>query len=258
MRTRGSKISSPPPINLSLSQLPPELAAQFPGTAPLMSDAQNGGYIHAPSIPHADAAAVLRGGFIAAQADGDNSGELSVNLSSDRVRVALTLIEGIRNGQSLGALLGYQFELGLHDDSQLSPKWTNSSIRCASSFRWLPMRWRPPRPSPNVPIEAIEARNVLDGKKLVDQITKSGITAYPWGVDGLPPAIAERAGGARRRGELRCAMPTTPSPTWRSPKASTKQCRATTTALPAPLPLTPPVISLPSRQSSTPRRPASD
>ena len=41
---------------------------------------------------------------------------------------------------------------------------------------------------PTVPIEAIEARNVVDGKKLVDQITKSGITAYPWGVAGLPTA----------------------------------------------------------------------
>src|SRR5205823_5872416 len=40
----------------------------------------------------------------------------------------------------------------------------------------------------DVPIEAIEARNVLDGKKLVDQITKSNTTTYPWGLTGLPPA----------------------------------------------------------------------
>ena len=44
---------------------------------------------------------------------------------------------------------------------------------------------------PDVPIEAIEARNVLDGKKLVDQITKSKITAYPWGVADLPPAAPD-------------------------------------------------------------------
>ena len=43
---------------------------------------------------------------------------------------------------------------------------------------------------PDVPIEAIEARNVLDGKKLVDQITQSGVTTYPWGIAGLPAATA--------------------------------------------------------------------
>ena len=50
------------------------------------------------------------------------------------------------------------------------------------------MRWPRPRRYPTTAIQAIEARNVLDGKKLVDQITNSGITAYPWGVDGLPAA----------------------------------------------------------------------
>jgi hypothetical protein len=49
------------------AKLPPDLAPEFLGTAPLMSDAENGGFIHAPSIPHADAAAVLRAGFDAAK-----------------------------------------------------------------------------------------------------------------------------------------------------------------------------------------------
>ncbi len=104
---------------LTPAQLPPDLAAQFPGSQPLMIDPAGGGYIHAPSIPQADAAAVLRSGYLA-NADQGNPDTLAVNLSSDRVRVALTLIEGIRNGQSLGALLGYQFERGLHDDYALA------------------------------------------------------------------------------------------------------------------------------------------
>jgi hypothetical protein len=85
------------------------------GTAPLMVDPNGGGYVHAPSISHADAAAVLRSGYLANASQG-NPDTLAVNLSSARVRLAMTLIEGIRNGQSLGALLGYQFERGLHDD----------------------------------------------------------------------------------------------------------------------------------------------
>src|SRR5262249_21302904 len=44
---------------------------------------------------------------------------------------------------------------------------------------------------PDAPIEAIEARNVLDGKKLVDQIAKTNNTIYPWGVTGLPSASAK-------------------------------------------------------------------
>ncbi len=178
---------------LAPTQLPPDLAAQFPGASPLMSDAENGGFIHAPSIPHANAAAVLRAGFVAAQDNGSNSGELSVNLSSDRVRLAMSLIEGIRNGQSLGALLGYQFEVGLHD--RHGPIEVDKFIYpLRKQFPLIADALASTKTAPNVPIEAIEARNVMDGKKLVDQIAKTNITAYPWGVTGLPSASeAEKA-----------------------------------------------------------------
>jgi hypothetical protein len=172
---------------LVAAQLPPDLAANFPGTAPLLTDEQNGGYIHAPSIPHANAAAVLRAGFLAAQSGGTNSGELSINLSSDRVRVALSLIEGIRNGQSLGALLGYQFELGLHDDYALV-EVDKFIYPLRKAFPLVADAMASTQTGPDVPIEAVEARNVVDGKKLVDQITTSNITIYPWGVANLPPA----------------------------------------------------------------------
>ncbi len=172
---------------LSTVQLPADLAAQFPGTAPLLSDANNGGYIHAPSMSHAGAAAVLRAGFLSAQSDSGDNGALSVNLSSDRVRVALSLIEGIRNGQSLGALLGYQFELGLHDDYTLA-EVDKFIYPLRKAFPLVADALASTQTPPTTAIQAIEARNVLDGKKLVDQITNSGIKAYPWGVDGLPAA----------------------------------------------------------------------
>src|SRR5947209_2075368 len=82
--------------------------------APLVRDDQNEGYIHAPSINHAVTAAVLRNGYIS-NATPAHPELLKVNLSSERVRLALGIIEGIRNGQNLAALLGYQFERGLHD-----------------------------------------------------------------------------------------------------------------------------------------------
>ena len=65
-------------------------------------------------MPQASAAAVLRSGYLA-HADGGDAGPLAVDLSSSRVRVAESLLDGIRQGQQLGALLGYRFERGLHD-----------------------------------------------------------------------------------------------------------------------------------------------
>ena len=42
---------------------------------------------------------------------------MAVNLSSERVRKAIDVLEGMRNGQSLAELLGYRLERGLHDAS---------------------------------------------------------------------------------------------------------------------------------------------
>lgn len=87
-----------------------------------------------------------------AQSGGSDTGALSVNLSSDRVRVAMSLIEGIRNGHSLGALLGYQFELILHDD-YTTVEMDQFIFHCAKRFPWLRMPWLPPRLRPTFPLK---------------------------------------------------------------------------------------------------------
>ncbi len=74
----------------------------------------NGGFVHAPSLNQASAAAVLRAGYLS-DAQSSEPDRMSVNLSSERIRRALFILQGIHNGQSLEALLGYQFERGLHD-----------------------------------------------------------------------------------------------------------------------------------------------
>ena len=84
-----------------------------------MRDSTNEGYVHAPSLNHAVAAAVLRNGFIS-NASPPNRQTMAVNLTSERVRTALAMLEGIRAGQSLSDLLGYQFERGLHDRHDLA------------------------------------------------------------------------------------------------------------------------------------------
>lgn len=77
---------------------------------PLFTDA-GGGYVHAPSLDQAAAAAVLRAGHLA-----HGRGEaFAVDLSSARVRAALAVIEALRAGHPLGAVLGYRFERRLHE-----------------------------------------------------------------------------------------------------------------------------------------------
>jgi hypothetical protein len=181
----------PSGARLQPAVLPPGLDAVYGGGAPIEFDPANGGYIHAPSLPHARAAAILRSGYLA-DATPANPQSLAVNLSSDRVRTALGVLEGIRNGQSLGALLGYRFERGLHDDYGLA-EVDQFIYPLRKAFPLVADALAPTATPPGVPIEAIEARNVLDGRKLADHIKSSGATTYPFGLSTLPPASAEQA-----------------------------------------------------------------
>ena len=57
---------------------------------------------------------MLRSGYLAHMGEA-GSGQLAIDLSSSRVRVAESLLDGVRQGQQLGSLLGYRFERGLHE-----------------------------------------------------------------------------------------------------------------------------------------------
>jgi hypothetical protein len=162
---------------------------------PLQRDSANQGHIHAPSLNHAVAAAVLRNGYIS-DASPENRQTMAVNLTSERVRIALSILEGIRGGQSLGALLGYQFERGLHDRHNLAEvdkfifpirrEFPLAANRLASTQE----------PDPDVSIESLEARNVMDGLALIEHIKKTispvepDTKFYPFGKTTLPAASA--------------------------------------------------------------------
>lgn len=72
-----------------------------------------GGFVQAPSMIHASAAAVLQSGFLTHSQNGSSS--FDINLSSKRVRKARFVLDNVRQGQFLGAVLGYSLERGLHD-----------------------------------------------------------------------------------------------------------------------------------------------
>lgn len=172
-------------------RLSPELEKIFnadPQQPPLVRDNTNAGYIHAPSLNHAVTAAVLRNGYLS-NATSANPQSLAVNLSSERVRLALSILEGIRGGQSLGALLGYQFERGLHDRHNL-PAGAEVDQFIFNIRKEFPLRAGriATTKDDTAAIEAIEARNVVDGLRLINHIKTTGKKTYKFGIDKLPDA----------------------------------------------------------------------
>lgn len=81
--------------------------------------ARQGGFVHAPSLSHAAAAALLRNAYLS-HALPEQAEMFAINLSSERVRRGQFVLQGMRNGQPIEALLGYQFERGLHDRTSAS------------------------------------------------------------------------------------------------------------------------------------------
>ena len=77
-------------------------------------DRPSQGFVHAPSMNHAVTAAVLRSGWSAYGATGADA-PLSIDLTSDRVRGALWILDAVRSGQDLAELLGARFERYLHE-----------------------------------------------------------------------------------------------------------------------------------------------
>jgi len=171
--------------------LAPEVDALVnkPGDLPLMRESTNLGLIHAPSLNHATTAAVLRNGYHA------NEGRMAVDLSSRRVRLAGGIIEGMRAGQSLGALLGYRFERHLHDSNILELRAFVFAIR-----RQFPLAANQIKSTVDTSLtpeqsEVIAAKNVADGRKLLAFVDASATKTYPWGLNAVLPPITAAAQG---------------------------------------------------------------
>ena len=83
-----------------------------------VTDPSGGGFVMAPSPRQASTAGVLRAAWRAhGGASGGALAPFATGLTSIAVRRAITIAEGMRKGQHLGALLGYLLERGIHDAS---------------------------------------------------------------------------------------------------------------------------------------------
>ena len=148
---------------------------------PVFQSTDNGGFVHAPSLPQACTAAVLRNAYLS-HATREEPRPFSVNLSSARVRVAQTFIEGIRNGQSIAALLGYEFERGLHERH---PGIELDQYRYVLRDRFPLLAGKLTEIQVGVNAEVVEARNVVNGLDLLEHTADK---PNPYGLAGLPAA----------------------------------------------------------------------
>ena len=151
-------------------------------TASGTESAAEGGFVHAPSASHAATAAILRNAYLTRS--GANRERYAIDLSSARVRAALDLLDAVRQGQPLGAVLGYRFERGMHEghlpvrlDKYIDP------------FRQLYSLVADKGGVSGEPTETIAARNVVDGLLLRAAWQSNTI---PWGQSGLPVAGMDR------------------------------------------------------------------
>ncbi|HEX8111544.1 MAG TPA: hypothetical protein VF516_27625, partial [Kofleriaceae bacterium] len=141
------------------------------GAYGIVEDLQRGdgsrsaGYVHTPSPSHATAAAILASGFRSHPGGGGVRRPFGIDLSSERVRVALSLLDGVRAGQPLGALLGYRFERSLQ---------TRGLARFIDDFRRIsPLAVSGTAPASGAG-EAVGVRNVADALEVHRRWTAAG------------------------------------------------------------------------------------
>ncbi|HEX2309925.1 MAG TPA: hypothetical protein VHH91_04350, partial [Vicinamibacterales bacterium] len=121
---------------------------------PLVLQPADSGFIHAPSMAHAATAALLRNAHLGSSGTPQANGPFAIDLSSRRIREAKWLLDGVRAGQPLAALLGYRFERRLHDmqkDRFIGPCRELAPLS-AGKLEQTPL-----------PLESIAANNVVDG-----------------------------------------------------------------------------------------------
>jgi hypothetical protein len=137
-----------------------------------------GGYVQAPSMTHAITAAVLRNAYLTHL--GQTDSPYAIDLSSGQVRMGRFILDSVRNGQPVGAVLGYLLERAFHEqhaESLIDP------VRQAA-----PLVANKTEDS-GEPAETVAARNVVDGLTLRNKWKANQLFDVP---GGIPGTIAHR------------------------------------------------------------------
>ncbi|WP_309666044.1 hypothetical protein [Tabrizicola sp.] len=166
-----------------------------------------GGFVAAPSLELATTAGLLRSAYLAHNPADGSGGAFAIDLSSGRVRRALALVEGVANGQTLGALLGYDFERRLHE---------GLCDRFVMSFRGIaPLAAASGAPVTDAEAQALAGVNVTDMLRLMDLWGHQGegaagiftrLAVPPKGNEYLDPEVIWKAPTPAERKVIEAAM----------------------------------------------------
>jgi hypothetical protein len=145
------------------------------------------GYLLAPSLSHAVAAAVLRSGYDTHRDEGHEA--FDVDLTSTRAEQALELLRAVSRGTGLGQVLGYHFERGLHDRGLQRLVQT---IRGIAPLHPAPPRltsgFTPPPPDP----DPVDGETLLRRRDLVQQRLAAESAGVRAAVDAELDLLADR------------------------------------------------------------------
>jgi hypothetical protein len=145
---------------------------------PAAGGGDSDGFIHAPSLGQAVTAAVLRSGYLAHR-DAEHRA-LEIDLSAERVRTALALLDGVAQGQPLAALLGYRFERAVR------ARGLDLAQYILPIRRLVPLRPDGAPPASPTPSDHIAARDVVDGVALLERWRTEGPALF----DALQQLVA--------------------------------------------------------------------
>lgn len=143
------------------------------------------GFVHAPSLAQAATAGILRSAYLSHNADAAGDGAFAIDLTSGRVRSALHLLDGVRQGQPLGGLLGYRCERAVHE-AELDRFIL--SLRKIAPLTQGKLTDRGETVAPGA-LERLAAGNVLDGIELAEKY-QGKVTG--WGPLQIRKALDER------------------------------------------------------------------
>ena len=124
-------------------------------------------------------------------AEKSNPTKYAIELGSERARRARDLLDGLRDGQTLAALLGARLERALRERGQ------RDTIPLMEKYI-LALRVLYPQVAnksgndPGLSVDRIAARNVVDGKLVREAAAKPG--GLPFGTGGLPTNASDSKG----------------------------------------------------------------
>jgi len=149
-----------------------------------------GGFLLAPSLTHAATAAILRNGRLSHNSTSVDSA-FAVDLSSRRVRTALSLMDGIRQGNSLAAMLGYALERALKEG--YPTLFLEADLPDLRQLAPLAVGKLPDHAPVDgtTSIESLGARNVADGLRVRELFHNGGLATFLAGLSAAKRAAVE-------------------------------------------------------------------